>query len=88
MTDLILYHTPACHLCEDAQSLLAAYLAQRNEGSLCLRLIDIAEDDALVDRYGILIPVLHEVVSGRELKWPFDMADLVRFVESSMPHKT
>jgi hypothetical protein len=42
--------------------------------------IDIADDEALVEKYGILIPVLKRARDGEELGWPFDEELLARFI--------
>ncbi len=78
MIELRLYGTSACHLCEVAENLLAGLLAQKPEWRI--ELIDIADDDAMVERYGIRIPVL-STVDDRELDWPFQSDDVVKFVE-------
>ena len=73
----ILYSTLGCHLCEDAMALIKA--------SGCIADIkeeDIANDDALVERYGVRIPVLQCAESGAELGWPFDAAMLEAFVQA------
>jgi len=61
---LILYTTPGCHLCEMAEDILYAEGVQFTP-------VDIAEDTALIERYGVRIPVVADV-KGRELGWPFD----------------
>jgi hypothetical protein len=75
MKPLILYHTLGCHLCELAKEQIEPLL------SVCdLRLveIDIADDDVLLQRYGVRIPVIRlaENVScddvNTDLDWPFD----------------
>lgn len=38
--------------------------------------VDIASDEALVDRYGIRIPVLVNRATDQELGWPFQYQDL------------
>jgi hypothetical protein len=43
--------------------------------------VDIADSDELFERYGLLIPVLRHA-DGRELRWPFDPAQLRLFLES------
>ena len=63
-TALTLYTTPGCHLCEHAEVILDAL-------AIPFRPVDIAEDDALIERYGVRIPVV-ATQSGRELGWPFD----------------
>jgi hypothetical protein len=72
--ELTLYSTAGCHLCEEAEALLASALA-RGTGRPWV-IVDIAEDDALFARYGWHIPVLRRA-DGEELRWPFD-ADALR----------
>lgn len=62
---LVLYGTSCCHLCEQAEAIL-------HEAGLAAEHIDIAEDDELLERYGIRIPVLRRADNGAELGWPFD----------------
>lgn len=72
MIRLSLYHTAGCHLCEQAEERVLACLAARGmDPAACLRRTDIADDGELLERYGVLIPVLREEASGRELNWPF-----------------
>jgi hypothetical protein len=75
MNRLILYHTLGCHLCELAKEEVEPLL------SVCkLQLveIDIADDDILLQRYGVRIPVIRLYVDvnsnkeGDDLGWPFD----------------
>lgn len=65
----ILYSTVGCHLCDQAISLIEASGIPTSD----FKIVDIAEDDALVERYGIRIPVLKKEASGEELGWPFDL---------------
>lgn len=68
--------TRGCHLCDEAEKLLqAAARARRLEW----RYLDVAEDDALLARYGERIPVLR--TDARELNWPFGLLDLLRLVD-------
>lgn len=72
------YSTSACHLCDEALVLIEAYqqnLAIRLE----LKKIDIAEDEALVEAYGIKIPVIKRMDTSEELNWPFDLVTLGNF---------
>lgn len=73
--DLTLYGTECCHLCDDAQALL-------KQASLQWCNVDIAEDDALLERYGIRIPVLLRNDNGNELSWPFKYEDVLRFISA------
>ena len=73
LVEATLYGTSACHLCEVAEALLAQVLAgfaetQRPQ----IELVDIADSDALIERYGTRIPVLRREADGVELAWPFD----------------
>lgn len=71
MNEFILYGTLGCHLCEIAEAVLAPLLG---DGASRIECIDVADDDALLDRYGVSIPVLRRVRDGVELAWPFDAA--------------
>ena len=70
--DWVLYTTAGCHLCEHAESIMAAL-------SLSYRLVDIADRDEWIARYGVRIPVV-ATSSGRELGWPFDGKMLTDFL--------
>jgi hypothetical protein len=68
-----LFGTSACHLCEQAETLLAQVLASFAEAQRPqIELVDIADSDALIARYGTRIPVLRRDSDGGELDWPFD----------------
>lgn len=69
MQRFVLYGTLGCHLCEEAEALLAPLL---NSYPCEIELIDIADDDALLARYGESIPVLRRLNDGAELKWPME----------------
>ena len=84
------YTTLGCHLCEDALLLLhEANLAHPFE----LNSVEISEDDQLLERYGIRIPVVAKRVdakrvdgikrnSAEELSWPFDKHQLSQFLST------
>ena len=61
-----LYGKPDCHLCDQAEDLLARLARQRG---LTYRKIDIQSAPDLFDRYRYRIPVL-EVDGGATLDWP------------------
>ena len=72
---LTLYGTKGCHLCDEAEVLLAqAQMAVAFQWQY----IDIALDDNLVKKYGIRIPVLRKTTE-QELSWPFSLLDVVEF---------
>lgn len=70
MQTLTFFTTAGCHLCEQAKQTVAATGLE-----VRLREVDIACDDALVDAYGLRIPVLRNA-AGQELDWPFSSADV------------
>ncbi|MDA3915163.1 glutaredoxin family protein [Oleiagrimonas sp.] len=74
MTELILYQRDDCHLCDQALAVMAAARAPD------FRSIWIDDEPDLEDRYGVRVPVLRHVPSGRELDWPFNAADVQRLV--------
>jgi hypothetical protein len=71
---LVLYGTTYCHLCEQAEAVLQAVSVSADH-------IDIAEDDALLEKYGVRIPVVKREDTGAELGWPFDEAAVIRFIQ-------
>lgn len=77
MTSLILYSTLGCHLCEQAKSLTEPYVEKFD---LALDEVDIAEDDALIEAYGVRIPVLRDPRTNAELGWPFDSEQLAEWL--------
>jgi glutaredoxin len=70
---LLLYGTSCCHLCEQAEAILLA-------AGVSAEHIDIANDDALLERYGTRIPVVRRADDGGEIGWPFDAAMIERFI--------
>ncbi|MFT6915970.1 MAG: hypothetical protein ACJAWL_002287 [Motiliproteus sp.] len=81
MRSFVLYGTLGCHLCTVAEQLIATTL---DLNVVSIELVDIADDDGLIEQYGVLIPVLAESKSGFELCWPFDSQQLIRFVTDSV----
>ena len=63
---LYLYSTSYCHLCELAYALILQAADPNN-----VKLIEIADDTALLAEYGLRIPVLKRVDTNAELNWPF-----------------
>jgi hypothetical protein len=70
---VILYGTEFCHLCDEAEAVLLGV-------GIGADFIDIAEDDALLEKYGTRIPVLQRMDTGAELGWPFDGTTVSRFL--------
>lgn len=53
-------------MCEQAEALWSTV------SKLALNKVEIADNDALMERYGLRIPVLLCEMSQKELGWPFD----------------
>lgn len=79
MSELIFYTTAGCHLCEDAQRLLEYLIS---ETGVSVEVVDISSSEALVDLYGIRIPVVKNAASETELGWPFGYEELLELVAS------
>ena len=75
MTHLILYTRHDCHLCDEAEELIAAVAPQAE-----IEKVDIEPELALVHRYGLRIPVIRRADSGAELDWPTDAEGLRQFL--------
>jgi hypothetical protein len=76
----VLYHTLGCHLCDLAQAIVDDYNDSQSDAELEYRLVDIASDDSLVEKFGLLIPVLENSTTQQSLGWPFDLAELSSFI--------
>ena len=70
-----MYYQPDCHLCDEAEALLHA----SGLGDT-YRKVDISGVPELLMRYEIHVPVLQRESDQAELYWPFDKADLEKFV--------
>jgi hypothetical protein len=77
MTTLILYQRDDCRLCDEALALLAQARVPEFES------VWVDDDPALEQRYGDRVPVLRDAAADRELKWPFDVAAVQRFVAAA-----
>ncbi|HEX3997588.1 MAG TPA: glutaredoxin family protein [Pirellulales bacterium] len=55
--EIILYTRLGCHLCDDAKSMLESH-------RLAVKCVDIDTDPALVERFGLCVPVVF--IDGRE----------------------
>ena len=70
---LLLYTTSSCHLCEQAEALLQSAGAS-------VEMVEIADSEELLERYGVRIPVLRHRETGEEPDWPFDAAAILRLL--------
>ncbi|WP_143872435.1 glutaredoxin family protein [Catenovulum sediminis] len=77
MSELLLYGTEGCHLCEYAEKVIQNVgLAEH------VRHLDIAEDPALVAQFGTLIPVILDSSNNEFLSWPFDEQQLIKWLDN------
>lgn len=70
-----LMSTAHCSACEAALDLLIGMPEMRGHSLL---VVEVADDDRLLARYGERVPVL--VGYARELCWPFDQAEVRRWL--------
>lgn len=74
MSNVVLYHTDGCHLCEEAHAILIeAGLVEQ------LTLRDIVDDAQLIERFQTSIPVV-EFSTGQLLFWPFSLNDIFKAI--------
>ena len=73
---LTLYSTSHCHLCE-----LALEILKPLASGFKLTVVDIAEEETLLNQYGLRIPVLHRDDSIIELNWPFSHTDIINYLK-------
>lgn len=76
--ELYFYTTSQCHLCELAEALLVNTPMPK---PVPVDVVDIAQSEALVERYGTRIPVLRRNDTGAELDWPFNRDQLLTFLQ-------
>lgn len=77
MVELEFFTTAGCHLCEEAEVLLQALVAQE---SVSVEVIDIAISEDLVELYGLRIPVVKNPTLDKEIGWPFDYSGLLNLI--------
>lgn len=81
MTLVTLYTTLGCHLCDEAKHVAWPVLEHFN----CrLVEVEIANDDELVEAYGIRIPVLKCSNLEGDIGWPFDQQQLADYLRGAL----
>ncbi|MDP8566592.1 glutaredoxin family protein [Methylophilus aquaticus] len=68
-SELILYGTVGCHLCDDAERLLISL-------ELAYQYADIIDDDSLFEQFATSIPVLCDAAKREPLYWPFTTLEI------------
>jgi hypothetical protein len=74
---LNLFSTTHCHLCEQAEDIVRN-LPQQD--CLQLNIIEIADDNLMMGRYGNKIPVLQRDDTKVEINWPFSLEQVQRLI--------
>ena len=75
---LSLYSTSHCHLCEQAEAIIAS-VAQHLD--IVCTVIEIADDPELLTLYEVKIPVLRRMDTNTEICWPFSIDDIYRILK-------
>jgi len=78
---LILYSTPACHLCETALELVEPLISST---AIVITKVDISNSDELVELYGIRIPVFCFENKDFEIGWPFTEQEFREFLAEGL----
>ncbi len=76
MVNIILLGTSGCHLCDDAELILAEC------DQINIEYIDIAEQVQWQEKYAIRIPVLYHPETEKELGWPFSQEQAQVFIDA------
>lgn len=76
--ELLFYTTSQCHLCELAEALL---VSTPMPTPIPVDVVDVAQSEELVERYGTRIPVLRRNDTAEELNWPFTREQLLTFLQ-------
>jgi glutaredoxin len=75
---VVLYGKPGCHLCDDAESLLATVARSQ---PLTVQKIDIESSPELFAEYRYRIPVI-QIDGGQTLDWPTTAERIRRAVQA------
>ena len=77
---LTIYSKPGCHLCDEMKSLVHRVISrQSGQHGVSVEEIDISSDHALLDRYGLEIPVL--LIDGKKVaKYRVSEEQLTRMI--------
>ena len=73
MSQVLLYTTLGCHLCDDALA-IAQPILDRTGWEVSL--VEIADSQELMSKYGIRIPVLARLDNQKEIGWPFGIEEI------------
>ena len=74
MKGIKLFSSPGCHLCELGEEIL---LGVQTTYKFQIEIVDISTSEQLVEKYGIMIPVLLNTENGNHLYWPFNVEEII-----------
>ena len=74
MKGIKLFSSPGCHLCELGEEVL---LRVQTTYKFEIEIVDISSSEELVEKYGIMIPVLLNTENGKHLYWPFNAEEII-----------
>ena len=79
---LTIYSKPGCHLCDEMKSLVHRVISRQSANlAISVDEIDISTDQALLDRYGLEIPVL--LIDGKKVaKYRVSEEELTRMLRA------
>ena len=81
MKILKLYSTLGCHLCEHA---LAMVVPIAKAYDFQVREIEISDSNDLIQKYGVVIPVLEWPEANKSLHWPFSAEDVQELLAENL----
>lgn len=74
-----LYTTLGCHLCDQALAML-----QNLATDVTIVEVEIADDGRLLEKYGLIIPVVGVEGCAQEINWPFTASELRSFIGTNV----
>ena len=74
MKEIKLFSSPGCHLCELWEEIL---FRVQTTYKFEIEIVDISSNEELVEKYGIMIPVLLNTENGKHLYWPFNAEEII-----------
>jgi hypothetical protein len=74
-----LYTTSGCHLCEQALVMLQDLAME-----ITVNEVEIADNEHLMEKYGLIIPVISIPKTDQEIRWPFSTEELKGFIISAI----
>ncbi len=78
MLTLLLLGTSGCHLCEEAEDIIATCSLEPDKVSI--ESLDIAEQEQYQADFALYIPVLYHPDSSKRLNWPFNAEHVHEFI--------